>query len=162
VWEWSGSALDEGEDAAAWFSAYLGRPCCLMRHVGSPGSAPGGGSSTNAAVPANAIRLSDPEFAPGAEVGFADGFPLLFATEVRVFHIMMVMKSKASTRAAADCSWCVLWRHTQPVLVLQAITLGHGLAACSSKPNTSCLDAPVGCCRSRWQTSIASWQSPSP
>lgn len=36
VWEWAGQALDEGNDAAAWFSDYLDRPCRLVRF------APGG------------------------------------------------------------------------------------------------------------------------
>lgn len=31
VWEWSGSALDEGEEAAKWFSDYLGKPSRLVR-----------------------------------------------------------------------------------------------------------------------------------
>jgi uncharacterized protein YcbX len=31
VWEWAGQALDEGDDAAAWFSDYLNWPCRLVR-----------------------------------------------------------------------------------------------------------------------------------
>lgn len=31
VWEWSGVAADEGDEAAAWFSAYLGKPVRLVR-----------------------------------------------------------------------------------------------------------------------------------
>lgn len=31
VWEWSGSALDEGEEASKWFSTYLGKPSRLVR-----------------------------------------------------------------------------------------------------------------------------------
>ena len=31
VWEWSGAAADEGEEAATWFSEYLGIPCRLTR-----------------------------------------------------------------------------------------------------------------------------------
>jgi len=31
VWEWSGSAYDEGAGAAAWFSAYFGKPSRLVR-----------------------------------------------------------------------------------------------------------------------------------
>jgi uncharacterized protein YcbX len=109
VWEWSGSALDEGEDAAAWFSAYLGRPCRLMRHVGSPSSTPSGGSSTSSAVPADATRATDPEFAPGAEVGFADGFPMLFATEVRVLwpeHGAVALAVNVA-RVSAVCISCL-------------------------------------------------------
>ncbi|GFP84177.1 mitochondrial amidoxime reducing component 2 [Phtheirospermum japonicum] len=31
VWEWSGSAVDEGAAAAQWFSNYLGKPCRFVR-----------------------------------------------------------------------------------------------------------------------------------
>lgn len=31
VWEWSGSAYDEGAEAAEWFSAYFGKPSRLVR-----------------------------------------------------------------------------------------------------------------------------------
>ncbi|KAG8385074.1 hypothetical protein BUALT_Bualt03G0003700 [Buddleja alternifolia] len=31
VWEWSGSAFDEGEEAAKWFSHFLGKPSRLVR-----------------------------------------------------------------------------------------------------------------------------------
>lgn len=31
VWEWSGSALDEGDEASQWFSNYLGKPSRLVR-----------------------------------------------------------------------------------------------------------------------------------
>lgn len=31
VWEWNGSAFDEGAAAAQWFSNYLGSPARLVR-----------------------------------------------------------------------------------------------------------------------------------
>ncbi|KAF5763621.1 hypothetical protein HanXRQr2_Chr15g0682511 [Helianthus annuus] len=31
VWEWSGSALDEGDETAKWFTDFLGKPSCLVR-----------------------------------------------------------------------------------------------------------------------------------
>lgn len=31
VWEWSGSALDEGDAPSKWFSDFLGKPCRLVR-----------------------------------------------------------------------------------------------------------------------------------
>lgn len=31
VWEWSGSALDEGDRASEWFTKFLGKPCRLVR-----------------------------------------------------------------------------------------------------------------------------------
>ena len=31
IWEWSGSALDEGDEAAKWFTEFLGKPSRLVR-----------------------------------------------------------------------------------------------------------------------------------
>ena len=31
VWEWTGSAWDEGAEASKWFSDYLGHPAKLVR-----------------------------------------------------------------------------------------------------------------------------------
>lgn len=31
VWKWSGSSLDEGSEAANWFSTCLGKPARLVR-----------------------------------------------------------------------------------------------------------------------------------
>ena len=31
VWEWSGSAFDEGAEAAEWFSTYFEKPSRLVR-----------------------------------------------------------------------------------------------------------------------------------
>ena len=31
VWEWSGAALDEGDEASKWFSNYLGKTSRLVR-----------------------------------------------------------------------------------------------------------------------------------
>jgi len=31
VWEWTGSAWDEGTEASQWFSDFLGKPCRLVR-----------------------------------------------------------------------------------------------------------------------------------
>lgn len=39
MWEWTGNAADEGEDAASWFSALLGLPCRLVRYIGSGSAA---------------------------------------------------------------------------------------------------------------------------
>lgn len=30
-WEWSGSGIDEGNDASKWFTDYLGKPSRLVR-----------------------------------------------------------------------------------------------------------------------------------
>lgn len=76
VWDWSGSALDEGPEAAQWFSQYLGKPCKLLRYAGTPDIA---------APPVHDAkrREVDREWAAaGTETAFADGFPFLLASEV--------------------------------------------------------------------------------
>jgi uncharacterized protein YcbX len=35
-WEWKGIARDEGEEAAAWLTAFLGKPSRLVRFIGMP------------------------------------------------------------------------------------------------------------------------------
>ncbi|KAK9815329.1 hypothetical protein WJX72_001876 [[Myrmecia] bisecta] len=66
-WEWQGLARDEGEDAAAWLSAALGRPCRLVRYIGVPQPTEVGADATRRAV--------DEQYATGHETAFADGFP---------------------------------------------------------------------------------------
>ncbi|KAM7271859.1 hypothetical protein ACFE04_031073 [Oxalis oulophora] len=64
VWEWSGSALDEGDEAANWLTNYLGKPSRLVRF--------------------NAVsekRPVDPEFARGHNVMFSDLFPYMIASQ---------------------------------------------------------------------------------
>lgn len=78
MWDWTGLAADEGDDAAAWFTALLGFPARLVRHVGSAG--PGAQPSSAAALGTD--RFCG-EWAPGYEIRFNDGFPLLMASEVR-------------------------------------------------------------------------------
>lgn len=60
VWSDSLRVPDAGDAAAAWCSAFLGRPCRLVQ------------------VPESWARQVDTGYAePGDKVGFADGFPLL-------------------------------------------------------------------------------------
>lgn len=69
-WEWKGQAADEGDAAAQWFSAFLGRPCRLVRHVG-------------AEQPAHR-RVVDPAYAPAGQTfitAFTDGYPVLVISE---------------------------------------------------------------------------------
>ncbi len=37
-WEWKGIARDEGAEANAWFTEYLGKPSQLVRFLGAPAS----------------------------------------------------------------------------------------------------------------------------
>ena len=62
VWEWSGEADDEGDEAGDWFSAFLGISCRLVRF------APG------------ARRQTDATYGDGKTL-FTDGFPVLTVTE---------------------------------------------------------------------------------
>ncbi|CAA7405533.1 unnamed protein product [Spirodela intermedia] len=61
VWEWSGSALDEGAEASEWFSNYLGIPCQLLRF--------------------NSGQPVDPNYSPGHKTMFSDGFPFLLISQ---------------------------------------------------------------------------------
>ena len=73
IWEWSGSGLDEGDVAAAWVSEALGQPCRLVRYAGNTPTFPEAAAAVN--------RPTDPTYAAGGQVAFADGFPVLVATE---------------------------------------------------------------------------------
>ncbi|KAJ7969412.1 Molybdenum cofactor sulfurase family protein [Quillaja saponaria] len=64
VWEWSGSALDEGLEASQWFTDYLGKPSRLVRF--------------NAASETRAV---EPEYAHGHRVMFADEYPFLLLSQ---------------------------------------------------------------------------------
>ena len=64
VWDDLCSASWVGENAAAWFSEFLGFPCSLV-HMAE-----------------DAVRPADTAFAPqGSRVSFADGFPFLLLSE---------------------------------------------------------------------------------
>ena len=64
VWDDTCDAGWMGEQAASWFSDFLGSPCSLVYMADQ------------------VFRPADPEFAPpGARVSFADGFPFLLIAE---------------------------------------------------------------------------------
>ncbi|KAK4380242.1 hypothetical protein RND71_002104 [Anisodus tanguticus] len=64
VWEWSGSALDEGDEASKWFSKYLGKPSRLVRFNEVSQSRP-----------------TDPNYAPGYKIKFNDAYPFLLISQ---------------------------------------------------------------------------------
>ncbi|KAF5785349.1 putative molybdenum cofactor sulfurtransferase [Helianthus annuus] len=64
VWEWSGSALDEGDEAAKWFTDFLGKPSRLVRFNEE-----------------SETRPTDPHYATGFNVKFPDAFPYLLISE---------------------------------------------------------------------------------
>ncbi len=57
------SALGGPPEAGEWFSRFLGHACELVF------------------FPQDRVRVTDPAWAPGHRVGFADGYPLLLVTE---------------------------------------------------------------------------------
>ncbi|KAI5667283.1 hypothetical protein M9H77_17136 [Catharanthus roseus] len=64
VWEWEGSAFDEGYEASKWFSSYLGKESRLVRFNEVSES-----------------RAVDPDYAPGHKVMFSDGYPFLLVSQ---------------------------------------------------------------------------------
>jgi uncharacterized protein YcbX len=65
VWDDRCAGFDEGDDAADWFSRYLGRTARLLRF------------DATAPRPASRNWVGDPAGRPGALTRFSDGFPLL-------------------------------------------------------------------------------------
>ncbi|MEW5309202.1 MAG: hypothetical protein WDW38_001107 [Sanguina aurantia] len=78
VWDWSGEGMDEGDEVAQWFTAYLGTPVRLVRYLGRKE-----GVSDNIRLdePTSAVRGIDDKWAVGYETRFSDGYPMLLATE---------------------------------------------------------------------------------
>ncbi|XP_061366061.1 uncharacterized protein LOC133309291 [Gastrolobium bilobum] len=65
VWEWTGSAFDEGAEASQWFSDYLGKPCQLVRFN-----------------TASEVRQVDPDYVGGHhKTLFSDGYPFLLISQ---------------------------------------------------------------------------------
>ncbi|KAL3833056.1 hypothetical protein ACJIZ3_007792 [Penstemon smallii] len=64
VWEWSGSAFDEGEEAAKWFSDYLGKPSRLVRFN-----------------EASELRPVNSDYARSHSVKFNDLYPFLMLSQ---------------------------------------------------------------------------------
>ncbi|PSS02529.1 Mitochondrial amidoxime reducing component 2 like [Actinidia chinensis var. chinensis] len=64
VWEWSGSAFDEGDEASKWFSNFIGKPSRLVRFND-----------------VTETRAVDPDYARGHKTMFADGYPFLLVSQ---------------------------------------------------------------------------------
>ncbi|KAF7842930.1 mitochondrial amidoxime reducing component 2 [Senna tora] len=75
VWEWSGSALDEGDEASEWFSDYIGKPCRLVRF--------------NTESEARAV---DPDYARGHNIMFSDCFPFLLLSQESMDALNKLLK----------------------------------------------------------------------
>jgi uncharacterized protein YcbX len=72
-WYWTGTALDCGDPAAAWFSLFLDTPARLVRHIGAAPHPP-------FPVPEDAARPADPYWRFPSPLTFTDQQPLLIAT----------------------------------------------------------------------------------
>jgi uncharacterized protein YcbX len=75
VWEWSGSALDEGEEASQWFTNFVGKPCRLVRF--------------NSAYE---TRPVDPNYAPGHIAMFSDMYPFLLISQGSLDSLNKLLK----------------------------------------------------------------------
>ncbi|OMO80389.1 hypothetical protein COLO4_24113 [Corchorus olitorius] len=75
VWEWSGSALDEGDEASKWFTTYIGKPSRLVRF--------------NAA---SECRPVDPVYANGHNIMFSDGFPFMLISQESLDALNKLLK----------------------------------------------------------------------
>ncbi|TVU10489.1 hypothetical protein EJB05_44024 [Eragrostis curvula] len=75
VWEWSGSAYDEGAEASEWFSSYFGKPSRLVRFK-----------------EASEVRPTDPNYAQGYKIMFSDCFPFLIASQGSLDALNEILK----------------------------------------------------------------------
>ncbi|KAK6273201.1 hypothetical protein POUND7_010284 [Theobroma cacao] len=75
VWEWSGSALDEGDEASKWFTNYLGKSSRLVRF--------------NAA---SERRPVDPVYARGHNIMFSDQYPFMLLSQESLDALNKLLK----------------------------------------------------------------------
>jgi uncharacterized protein YcbX len=69
IWRSRVDAVRAWPEADAWLSDHLERPCHLVY------------------MPASSVRATDPEFAPGRRVSFADGYPAHLVTSAAVAEL---------------------------------------------------------------------------
>lgn len=81
VWRSVSPAQGVSLQADAWFSARLGRPCHLVYQ------------------PPSARRETNPEYAPGHTVSFADGYPFLICSESSLADLAAAAGSALDMRA---------------------------------------------------------------
>lgn len=83
VWSWNGSALDQGDVAANWFSEVVGRPVRLVR------------------LSDNTDRFVEGDESKG-RVGFADGYPLLVINDASVQEVNDWLEAAGKPTVPAD------------------------------------------------------------
>ena len=69
VWDSRVTAVSTSADADEWLSDALGRPCRLVH------------------LPGSSVRETNPRFAPGRKVSFADGYPALVVTTASLLEL---------------------------------------------------------------------------
>ncbi|KAL9997486.1 putative molybdenum cofactor sulfurtransferase [Helianthus debilis subsp. tardiflorus] len=79
IWDWSGSALDEGDKATKWFTDFLGKPSRLVRFNEE-----------------SETRPTDPKYATGFNVKFPDAFPYLLISEPSLDAVNEQLKEPVS------------------------------------------------------------------
>ncbi|GKC12749.1 mitochondrial amidoxime reducing component 2-like protein [Tanacetum coccineum] len=79
VWEWTGSALDEGDEAAKWFTEFLGKPSRLVRFNEE-----------------SETRPIDPQYATGYNVKFTDAFQFLLISQASLDAVNEQLKEPVS------------------------------------------------------------------
>ncbi|KAK7303851.1 hypothetical protein RJT34_14768 [Clitoria ternatea] len=75
VWEWTGSAWDEGAEASQWFSDYLGKQCKLVRFNS-----------------ASEIRQVDANYVGGHKIHFSDCYPFLLLSQESLDALNKLLK----------------------------------------------------------------------
>ncbi|TXG48378.1 hypothetical protein EZV62_027672 [Acer yangbiense] len=75
VWEWSGSALDEGAEAANWFTNYIGKTSRLVRFDA-----------------ASQTRPVDPAYARGHKIMFSDQYPFMLLSQESLDALNKLLK----------------------------------------------------------------------
>ncbi|KAI9198852.1 hypothetical protein LWI28_023083 [Acer negundo] len=75
VWEWSGSALDEGAEAANWFTNYIGKTSRLVRFDA-----------------ASQTRPVDSAYAHGHKVMFSDQYPFMLLSQESLDALNKLLK----------------------------------------------------------------------
>ncbi|XP_059625734.1 uncharacterized protein LOC132268865 isoform X1 [Cornus florida] len=79
VWEWTGSVLDEGDEASKWFSNYLGKPSRLVRFN-----------------EVSETRAVDPNYACGYKIMFSDQYPFLLLSQGSLDALNKILKEPIS------------------------------------------------------------------
>ncbi|KDD74870.1 hypothetical protein H632_c1021p1 [Helicosporidium sp. ATCC 50920] len=98
VWNWRGEALDEGDEVAAWLSAWLGAPHRLYRY--------GGLSSPTGPDPdASLERRTGPEWVSRpVQTRFPDEYPILVACEASLAALQAELERTHERASAAEGS----------------------------------------------------------